>query len=189
MSKEVSLNNFGLVIAYVLPGFTALWGVAAFVPLLPESFDFLSDATPNLGSFLYSSLAAVAVGLTISTIRWMIVDTIHHATGLRPPAWDFALLAERADAFNIIVEHYYHYYQFYANTVVSLLVVLGVRRWSVGALFESWTLLDAGLLTLVVILFAGSRNSLQRYYTRGGQLLSKRSHRRVRNGTAAATAG
>lgn len=47
----------------------------------------------------------------------MFVDTIHHATGLRLPAWDFSL---RLQAYQLLVEFHYRYYQFFANMLIAL---------------------------------------------------------------------
>jgi hypothetical protein len=166
--KQVSSDNFGLVIAYLLPGYAALWGLQPFIPGLDGWLGALPDAVPTVGGFLHSTVAAVAAGMTVSTLRWLVIDTIHHATGLRPPVWDFSRLRESAAAFDLVVEHYYRYYQFHANTLVSLLLVFATRRW----VAEPLGLADLGLVALMAVLFTGSRNSLARYYTRGGQLLS-----------------
>jgi hypothetical protein len=168
-TQEGSVLDFGLLIAYVLPGFVALWGgtyVAA--PLRPW---LLGDAggAPTVGGFLFTTVAAVAAGLTVSTVRWLVVDTLHHRTGVRPPDWDFAALGERAAAFGLMVDHYYRYYQFYANALVALGWVLAARRWSVG-----WARVgaaDVGIVALMAVFYLGSRDALRRYYTRGGQLL------------------
>jgi hypothetical protein len=168
--KSVSTANFGLAIAYVLPGAALLWGLRPFVPALDLLLGTPTGDAATLGGFLTATLAALGVGLTVSTVRWLVIDTLHHVTGLTPPAWDFAKLAARADAFDLIVEHTYRYYQFSANTVVSLLVVFVVRRWSLG-LLSGWGWVDVGLLALVAVLLAGSRDSLRRYYARGGALL------------------
>src|SRR5207249_3330636 len=99
-----------------------------------------------------------------------------HRTGLGPPDWDFALLGERVAAFRVVVDDYYRYYQFYANTLVALAWVLAARRWAVGLLAPvAWT--DVGTLALMLVFFLGSRDALRRYYARGGQLL-----RAARNG-------
>jgi hypothetical protein len=114
--------------------------------------------------------------MVVSTVRWIVIDTIHHATGIRPPNWDFSLLGKNASAFDLIVEHYYRYYQAYANGVISLLIIFAVRRWALGVTAPVGVL-DLGLLALLGVLFVGSRDSLRRYYTRGGQLLRKQPAR------------
>ena len=176
-AAEGSVNDFGLLIAYVLPGFVALWGGTYVAgPLRPW---LLGEAGggPTVGGFLSTTVAAVAAGLTASTIRWLVIDTLHHGTGVRPPDWDFALLGERVAAFGLVVDHYYRYYQWYGNTLVALAWVLAARRWSVGLAPVGAT--DLGILALMAVLYLGSRDALRRYYTRGGQLLRSARPRRV----------
>ena len=83
--KEVSTSNFGLLIAFVLPGFTALWGAAYISPVLRSWLVGSGMTGPTVGGFLYVTLASVAAGLTVSTVRWAVIDTIHHWTGLTQP--------------------------------------------------------------------------------------------------------
>ncbi len=126
MARESSINDVGLLIAYVLPGFTLLWGVSSAIDGLAP---WLGSATemPSVGGFLYVTVASVGVGLTLSTIRWLIIDPIHHRTGIHRPTWDFSRLGENVQAFRVLVEVHYHYYLFHANTLVALLLVLSVR--------------------------------------------------------------
>src|SRR5262249_5173792 len=100
MSSQTGLlTNFGLLIAYVLPGFTALQGL----PFLSSprigwgAAD--TETAPTLTSFASGTTEAVAVGLIVSTVRWLVIDTLHHRTGLKPPNWDFALLEKNVAAF------------------------------------------------------------------------------------------
>jgi hypothetical protein len=185
MARETSLNDFGLLIAYVIPGLTALWGASYLSGPLRAWVASPPAAAQSIGGFLYLTVASVGAGVTVSTARWLLIDTAHHATGLRPPHWDFARLGQNAAAFDTVVEHYYRYYQFQANTLVSLLLVFAARRWSLGLLSAPFGPADLGLLALAAVLLAGSRDSLRRYYTRGGQLLreSPRPRRGRRSGS------
>jgi hypothetical protein len=164
-----SLNDFGVLIAYVLPGFLALWATTYAPGPLDAWFGGPAAGPPTVGGFLFTSVAAVAAGIAVGVIRWLLIDALHHRTGLPPPAWDFALLAERAEAFALVVDHYYRYYQCYGGMVVSLALVLAARRWSLG--FAVPDAPDLMLLVLLVVFFLASRDSLRRYYVRGGQLL------------------
>ena len=49
--KEVSLSNFGLLIAFVLPGFMVLWGASYFSETINHWLSG-SDATPTVGGFM-----------------------------------------------------------------------------------------------------------------------------------------
>src|SRR5690349_516816 len=109
-SHDPSITNFGLFIAYVLPGFTALQGLP-FPANHAAAWGTEGGAT--LSGFLSGTVEAVAVGLTVSTVRWLVIDTVHHRTGLKPPAWDFARLERSVEAFELLVHIHYRYYKFY----------------------------------------------------------------------------
>lgn len=169
VAQDTPINDFGLLIAYVLPGFTALWGAQPFT-----GGDALWQATAGssatVAGFLFSTIAAIIAGLTVSTVRWLTLDWIHHRTGIRPAAWNFARLADRTAAFSMLLEGHYRYYQWYSNMVVALAWVFLARRatvvpwWSLGAT-------DLGLLAAIVLFFLGSRDTLRKYYARSGELL------------------
>ena len=109
--RDVTNQNFGLLIAYVLPGVTALWGASYLSPTVRVWLGSAPADAPTVGGFLYLTIAAVAAGLIASTVRWAVVDTLHHVTGIPRPTWDFSRLQSNISAFNLIVEHQYRYYQ------------------------------------------------------------------------------
>lgn len=78
---EVTSRNFGLLIAYLLPGFTVLCIARPFFEAVEAWFGETGESA-TVGGFLLLTLASVAVGLTVSTLRWLAIDTIHHHTGL-----------------------------------------------------------------------------------------------------------
>ena len=169
--SETPINDFGILIAYLLPGFTALWSATYLSSPMRSWFGTTPPDGPTVGGFLFLTLASVASGLTVSTLRWLVIDTLFHRTGIRPQRWDFSMLRESANAFGIIVDHYYRYYQFQANMLVSLFLIFAARRWSQGFIPGVVDSTDVGILAVMALFVAGSRDSLRRYYTRGGQLL------------------
>ena len=112
--SELSHKNFGLLIAYVLPGFAAVWGISQFSPTVESWIATSGQGGPTIAGFLYVTLASLAAGLTVSAVRWVIIDRFHHATGLKPPCLEFANLDDRLQGFLALVENHYRYYQFYA---------------------------------------------------------------------------
>jgi hypothetical protein len=176
VSDRPTINDFGLLIAYVLPGFTALWGTQ-FVTAASLGLPWQTSAT--VGDFLFSTVAAVIAGLTVSTLRWVVIDTIHHRTGVRPPDWDFSRLRDRTDALGMLLDGHYRYFQFYANMVVALTWALLARH----AVMASWWAIDGmdvALLGGVALFFLGSRDTLQKYYARAGDLLGAARPKAVR---------
>ena len=166
---EISARNFGLLIAYLIPGFTALCGAGVFSPAVHAWL--AGPPGPSVGGFLYVTVGSVAAGMTVSAVRWALVDSLHAVTGLRRPAWDDSKLDVKLPAFEYIVDNHYRYYQFYANSFVALLFSYVAWRVSAagGTVAARW--LDAGVMFVESVFLAGSRDALRNYYRRTSNLL------------------
>jgi hypothetical protein len=113
--------------------------------------------------------------MAVSAVRWALVDTLHAWTGLRRPELDFAQLAKRVDAFNLLIEIHYRHYQFYANMLIALAVAYVTYR--VRSSEPPIGMLDVGFVGLEGVFFAASRDTLRKYYARAQQLLANRGAR------------
>ena len=169
--RPVSASNFGLLIAYLLPGFTCLWGLSYASETVRSWLGTNPTDAPTVGGFLYVTLASVGAGLTVSTVRWLVIDTIHHWTGVPRPRWDFSRLQDNIGAFDLIVEHQFRYAQFNGGMLISLVLVYVTRRLSLGfwSCPVGWT--DFVFVLLAVIFYIGSRNTYYRYVLRGNMML------------------
>lgn len=160
-------KNFGILIAFGLPGFLFLAG------LPPEARPFTDQlctpsSAPTLGGFLYALPVSLGCGLILSGIRWASIDYLMHLTGLSQPKLNYSRLAPQLPAFTILVEHHYRYYQFYSNSLIAVLVLLSVNVRLRGLpSFE----LSFWIMALCVVLFFASRDCLGRYYSRLTQIL------------------
>lgn len=163
-------HNFGLFIAYLIPGFAFLWGLSYFSPAIREWIEPSSGTAPSVGGVLYVSIASTGLGLIVSSVRWLVIDKIHHVTGIKQPAWDFSKLHENIEAYMVVVEFHYRYYQFYANLLFATAFTYTSWRIDVGLkvpiLFQ-----DILFSVLAVILFVSSRDTLAKYYRRGSDFL------------------
>jgi len=163
-------RHFGLVIAYLLPGFVALAGVAPFAPIV--STWLRADQSASFGAPVYALLAATAAGMVVSCFRWLIIDRVHALTGLGNPIFNAQALEEKPAAFAYLVENHYRYYQFYANTLVGVVWayavhrLLGISHFSIGT--------DIGILILCATLFMGSHDALSKYRMRSQKLTGQR---------------
>lgn len=167
-------RQFGFVIAYVIPGFLVLNGISLLSPTV-ASWLAKSSCDPTIGGFLYSVLASLLAGLTCSTVRWLLVDTLHFRFGLKAKKWKMELLARNIDAFEIIVAYHYRYYQFYGNMLISLPISFTLFALSGPGNILFWRV--ALLAAIIEILFfAGSRDSFKKYVTRSNELLESRSN-------------
>ena len=177
--QSISNDNFGPLIAYLVPGATALLGYSPFSATLRSWFATAPLDAPTIGGFLYLTVASLAVGMSVSAVRWALVDTVHGLTGIRPPPLDFAALGENVDAYALLIEIHYRHYQFYANMFVATLVAYACYRARLGGLTAlGWT--DLGVLLLEIIFFATSRDTLRKYYGRSRRLLAGRRDSRRR---------
>lgn len=168
--RDVTNANFGILVAYLLPGFVALLGLSQSSESVRSWVVTPPIAPPTIGGFLYLTLACLGSGLVVSTVRWAMIDTLHHATGIRPPEWNFAHLEQKLDAFQLLVESHYRFYQFYANTAVAGPLAYGV--WRINEPYSHHVaILDIGFVIVECLLVAGSRDTLRKYYARGEALL------------------
>ena len=167
---SVSNDNFGPLIAYLIPGATVLLGASQFSPTLQAWFASTPPDAPTIGGFLYLTVASLGVGMTVSAVRWAIVDRIHARTGVAIPRRDFSKLGQNVEAFALLIRIHYEHYQFYANMLVGLAIAYALYRVKMsGMLPLGW--LDLGFVILEVILFAMSRDTLRNYCIRSEQLL------------------
>ncbi len=171
--KDVTDKNFGVIIAFLLPGFLFLWGLSySFEEVAAWLLKSGSNQAPTVGGFLYATLASLALGLLISAVRWLIIDHLHQWTGVRHPNMNFANLKDkdRFAAFLGAVENHYRYYQYYANTLIALIgafviyLFLGKQKPSV----TMWLI----TIGIVVALFFGSRDALKKYFDRASAILA-----------------
>lgn len=166
-SQEISDTSFGLFIAYLLPGLTALYGLP-FGENVQLWFGIASGPNANLPQLTLLAqlvVAALTAGLTVSTVRWLVIDSVHHHTGIRPTSWDFGRLGENVAAFEFLIQSHYRYYKFYANMVVAL-----VWAYVTGGYALGWR--GLAYWVLAGLFFLGSRDTLRRYYDRAGRLLA-----------------
>lgn len=169
--KTLTPDSFGLLIAYLLPGFVTLWALRPFVPEIGTWLGATPATAPTIDGFLYATLASTAVGLVVSAVRWGVIDSVYHRTGIPAPDWNFRSLPGNLAAFESHVQDHYRYYQFYANMLVALLLAYGTTlatesRWPGQS---GWR--DVAIVTVLALLVLGSRDTLRKYYRRTEVLL------------------
>ncbi len=170
-TREAPLNDFGLVIAYILPGLLALHGAGYLFSPIHQLMD-PTVQQPSVAGFLLVTLASVGFGLLMSTVRWLVIDFIHHRTGVLPNTWDFSKLQQNIGAFDLLVSYQYRYYQFYGNGLIALVWWLIVRRIALGVPVTTFSMIDVWVVIAAALLFLGSRDTLKKYYQRKSRVLS-----------------
>lgn len=165
--RELSSNNLGIIIAYLVPGMIALWGLSAIWPEL-TLLQPADEPQPTIGGLLCLTVIATGLGVLCGTIRWLVIDTIHHRTGLRPARWDFSRFHELQTGYDRLTSLHYDFYQFHANGLIAIAGAYSVQRVADSGL---GVMTDLGIVPLLVVLFLGSRDTLRKYYSRLNQLL------------------
>jgi len=174
--KGITDNNFGVIIAFLLPGFLLLWGLSfTFTQVSVWLARSGGDDAPTIGGFLYATLASLGLGLLISAVRWLVIDHLHNFTGVHCPDMNFANLRDkgRFAAFHGVIENHYRYYQYYANTLVAIAtafvayIFLGPAKVPLAV----WLV----TIAILVALFLGSRDALRKYYDRATVILANTS--------------
>lgn len=174
MSGDAS-RNFGILIAYVVPGFAALCGLSLIVPELEHWLFGAGVDGPTVGGVLYITIASVGAGMTCGVLRWAILDRINELTGLRRPVLDDRKLEQRLGAFSRLVEDHYRYYQFCGNTLIAMTVGYAAWRISLAETEAGLGWIDASFWAIAIVFVAGARDALSRYHRRAEVLLGTRN--------------
>jgi hypothetical protein len=169
--KEVTPGGFGLTIAYLIPGFIVLWSITLHSAIIHGWITGAGGDAPTIGGFLYVTIASLGAGIVVSTIRWLLIDTLHHRTGIPEPAWDFGRLQAHIDAFDRQVEGHYRFYQAYSNSLIAITAAYLIWRASLPAPWQLPGWIDIGYVSLAVILWLGSRDTLRKYHLRVAAML------------------
>lgn len=167
---EVDERSFGILIAYVIPGWIVLLGFSYCSDTIASWSTGSVTNSPTIGGFLFATLASIGLGVIVSTVRWLTVDPVMHLTGVRPIDHGFAHLQQSHEALTILVNGHYRYYQFHANLCVAIPFAVTLR-WNYGV-FLIEELLGAAIV--FIVRFLGARDTLQKYYARCGQVLGSR---------------
>jgi hypothetical protein len=174
--NPVNEDNFGLLIAYVIPGFLAVLQLAQISPMIARWLAVPSSGAPTVGGFLYVTIASVGIGLGIGVLRWAGLDSLHRWMGLATPQWDFVKLQGNVEAFERMVQYHFRYYQFYGHTLIVLVVAAMLPQPLWGWLDASPLAAAVVALSLAVLLFAASRDALAKYQQRTAAFLKSTSH-------------
>lgn len=166
--RDVNNGNFGLLIAYLIPGAVALGGLS-FVSAIVESWFRTSATLPiNLGGMFFCILGGLGFGVFINLVRYLTIDRIHKLTGIKTVALDYSVLQKHVSAIDFLVRNQFRYHQFYGNMLIGISVCLGLA-WSKQQL-QSIGVFVAFAVT-ETILFLGSRICFRNYYYRLAEIL------------------
>ncbi len=172
MSTPLSNQNFGLVIAYLLPGFVTLWGVSYFSPTVDSWITASQQGAPSVAGFMYVTLASLGAGADGQ--RRPLGDHRQHPSPVDRPAaagWKFVNLDDKLQGFLTLNESHYRYYQFYGNMFVAAGFTYAAWLVSNGKGLRAAGWANVHFVVLEIILFANSRDTLAKYLLSGSSVV------------------
>ncbi len=165
MESKASSVDFGVLIAFIAPGFVALKATSYHSA---TAADWMANAAlreQTVGVFLFALLASLSLGLGVSGVRALLVDRLFQKS-----LWKYSVprplilwhLADETRLTTLVTirDNYYRYYQFYANTAVALLIWAIARCVALGEAM-SWRMLFTGV-AIIALLFS-AHDSWERY--------------------------
>lgn len=178
MDIQVSLFDrvFAVTIAFLLPGLAVLVGAATVNPVIVAWFGGAST-NPSLVGFLFVALAALAIGLVVTSLRWFAFERIAWPlVGMlvKPsaPIDESKRREHYAEYEDLRFQHYYHYL---ASANMAVAVPIAVCIWlgwsdpfpAVGRVAIVVAFATVG----IVILTEAAREAIARYCDRRLRLL------------------
>lgn len=165
--------DFGLIIAFFLPGFVAVYALGCFSPRISEVFSALLSKDQAFGASFMITVLALSAGLVISGIRAFALDFLHEKTWPSMPDLDYSKLNSegKLEVFKEAINNTYRFYQFYGNMFVALAFLTCVRYGVVGVDIRSQkTVFLASLLALLALLIQ-SRATFRNTYETAHEIL------------------
>jgi hypothetical protein len=174
--KDVTSTSFGLIIAYLLPGFCAFFALSFWWPQVADIFSKFLEAESNIGLFLFVIVCSLIAGLEISIFRWILFERwLCRKSQLDRTKFAHLGVDAKLTAFRAAVDEHYRYHQFWGGMAVAIpFIGLGLIK-DVSAVCEQMGLGCGFLLVEIVTIFAGC-SAFQNYVDRATHILEGLDH-------------
>lgn len=162
--------NFGLLIAYVVPGFLGLYAISGYAPPIADLLGGPSHI-PAGGALFPLLVLSLASGMVINSIAWGLVRPLIEFTGVRRPKLDYSKLRqETMEVYKETIEQAFRHYQSYSNLLVAQ-TVLGID-YAIHSQNATWLTITA-TSSVILLLFVAARDSLRRSYETMAKILKE----------------
>lgn len=174
--------EFKLIIAYLIPGILFLYATT-FYSSATKKLLFGGNGIPESAAVIPIMLLAIGAGMMVNAVTWAVVRPVIEFTSMARPELDYAsLTASDMQAFQVINDENYRYYQSYSNLFTSGIML--IASYTLSSESFNYTLVLVGLVFLV-ILFIASRDSLKRAYNGMESLVGVKKESNMTNGVPA----
>jgi hypothetical protein len=129
MEKSVAPLDFGLLIAYLLPGFVTFNAITFVSPRAQAFLDAAVARDAALGGSFLVLLSSLTLGVIVSAVRSVLLDPIAWKTGVRRGDLSYAALRDAGvrEAFHQAVTNVYRFAQFYGNMFIGVLLLVTIK--------------------------------------------------------------
>lgn len=166
--KNLSSHNFGILIAYILPGFVVLFGIGFWSVTVQSWLAVNPQKAPTIAGFLYVTVASLGIGVVLNTLRRHTLDLFHHFLGIKKAHWNYSDLQENISAIEFVIANQFRFYQFHGNLFLALLFTFVAYELQA----TTWNWWHFGFfLAVESIVFLGSRDNFRNYYLRLEEIL------------------
>lgn len=157
---------FATTIAFVLPGLAVLVGAATVTPTVATWFGAASSS-PTLVGFLFVLLAAVALGMVVTSVRWWIFECAHLGRFRLVQDGDTPIneQARKDHAAEYEDLRFAHYFYYLATANMAVAIPLALVIWNVGTRPDAHVAAIVWIIAvpLALVLGAAGRESLAVY--------------------------
>jgi hypothetical protein len=175
--KDVTSTSFGLVIAFLLPGLIALYGLSYFSPDLQALFATFLKAESNVGLFLLITLSALALGLQVSVLRYYLIERwICRKWKLSPEQFASLGSSGKLSAFRASVDEHLRYHQFWGGMAVVMPLLFVQWLWRPPHFTGRWWLLLISAVLMEAVTVLAARQSFVSYVQRAEAILRVQSN-------------
>ena len=159
--KSIAPLSFSQVIAYLLPGFVALYSLIYVSPRVAELMTSCLAKDAGVGPWFGVVLFSLIAGVSVSAFRGLVVDGV--ASWWTPPRTelDYSKLTNEhtLNAYIAAVDNTYRFAQHCGNMFVAMVMLLILRCWADDNWLEHWRT-HGSIATLAVVLFLAFRTQL-----------------------------
>lgn len=161
--------TFVLIIAFLVPGLLATYGLGLHYPPIGKLFGAPNSA-PDAPSVLALSILALGCGVVVNAVTWATIRPLILRTGIERKPIDYSRLnKDNIDVFRLLFEEHYRYYQAYANILTSI-ILTAISELLYRQALELPALV--AVMSVCVILFCAARNALERTFNDLSKLLA-----------------
>src|SRR4051812_1002765 len=112
--KDLTPTVFGYVIAYLLPGLSALLVLALMFDPIADLLKSFGNAQSTVGLFFFVLLISLLLGMQLTACRWFLFEKlIYNKLALTATELSVLRSAELAASFRLLIDEAYRYHQFF----------------------------------------------------------------------------